>query len=82
MLQKKCDQYWPKEGNEIYGLIQVRLVHEEVLATYTIRKLAIRHMKVRIWIFIIVLSVGKVASTDLTVNIFIVSISYCDYCSL
>ncbi|XP_063603042.1 tyrosine-protein phosphatase 99A-like isoform X3 [Penaeus indicus] len=45
--RKKCDQYWPKEGNEIYGLIQVRLVHEEVLATYTIRKLAIRHMKVK-----------------------------------
>lgn len=46
LLQKKCDQYWPKEGSEHYGLIQVRLVHEEVLATYTIRKFAIRHMKV------------------------------------
>ncbi|XP_064093654.1 tyrosine-protein phosphatase 99A-like isoform X2 [Macrobrachium nipponense] len=46
-LEKKCDQYWPKEGSEIYGLIQVRLVHEEVLATYTIRKFAIRHMKVK-----------------------------------
>lgn len=45
-LQKKCDQYWPKEGSEHYGLIQVRLVHEEVLATYTIRKFAIRHTKV------------------------------------
>ncbi|KAK8381218.1 hypothetical protein O3P69_008230 [Scylla paramamosain] len=45
--RKKCDQYWPKEGSEHYGLIQVRLVHEEVLATYTIRKFAIRHMKVK-----------------------------------
>ncbi|KAK4304169.1 hypothetical protein Pmani_023889 [Petrolisthes manimaculis] len=45
--RKKCDQYWPKEGSEVYGLIQVRLVHEEVLATYTIRKFAIRHTKVK-----------------------------------
>jgi receptor-type tyrosine-protein phosphatase gamma len=45
-VQKKCDQYWPKEGTETYGLIQVRLVQEDVLATYTIRKFAIRHMKV------------------------------------
>lgn len=52
-LQKKCDQYWPKEGSEHYGLIQVRLVHEEVLATYTIRKFAIRHTKVcTIWLFL------------------------------
>ncbi|XP_018025351.1 tyrosine-protein phosphatase 99A isoform X2 [Hyalella azteca] len=46
-LEKKCDQYWPKEGTETYGLIQVRLVQEDVLATYTIRKFAIRHMKVK-----------------------------------
>ncbi|KAA0189495.1 hypothetical protein HAZT_HAZT002917 [Hyalella azteca] len=46
-VQKKCDQYWPKEGTETYGLIQVRLVQEDVLATYTIRKFAIRHMKVK-----------------------------------
>ncbi|CAL4125434.1 unnamed protein product, partial [Meganyctiphanes norvegica] len=45
--RKKCDQYWPKEGIESYGMIQVRLVHEEVLATYTIRKLAIKHAKVK-----------------------------------
>ncbi|CAL4156072.1 unnamed protein product, partial [Meganyctiphanes norvegica] len=45
--RKKCDQYWPKEGTEIYGMIQVRVVHEEILATYTIRKFAIKHLKVK-----------------------------------
>ena len=38
--------YWPKEGNEIYGVIQVKLVKEDVMATYTIRTLQIRHLKV------------------------------------
>ncbi|RXG70237.1 Tyrosine-protein phosphatase 99A [Armadillidium vulgare] len=46
-FQKKCDQYWPKEGCENYGFIQVTLLHEEVLATYTIRKFSIKHLKVK-----------------------------------
>ena len=48
-FQKKCDQYWPKEGFENYGLIQVRLLHEEILATYTIRKFSIKHLKVLLY---------------------------------
>lgn len=38
--------YWPKEGTETYGHIQVSLAKEDVLATYTIRTLHIRHLKV------------------------------------
>ncbi|XP_063995105.1 tyrosine-protein phosphatase 99A-like isoform X2 [Diachasmimorpha longicaudata] len=43
----KCDMYWPKEGVETYGNIQVTLVKEDVMATYTIRTLHIRHLKVK-----------------------------------
>ncbi|XP_043233465.1 tyrosine-protein phosphatase 99A-like isoform X4 [Amphibalanus amphitrite] len=43
--RKKCDMYWPKEGSETYGLIQVVLLDERELATYTVRKLLIRHSK-------------------------------------
>ncbi|CAL4083881.1 unnamed protein product [Meganyctiphanes norvegica] len=45
--RKNVDQYWPKEGTEKYGIIQVRLVHEQILATYTLRKFAIRHTKAK-----------------------------------
>ena len=38
--------YWPKEGVETYGVIQVKLVSEDVRATYTIRTFNIRHLKV------------------------------------
>jgi hypothetical protein len=38
--------YWPKEGVEIYGVIQVKLVKEDVMATYTVRTLQIRHLRV------------------------------------
>ncbi|XP_043278887.1 tyrosine-protein phosphatase 99A isoform X3 [Venturia canescens] len=41
----KCDMYWPKEGTESYGHIQVSLLREDVMATYTIRTLHIRHLK-------------------------------------
>jgi len=44
--QKKCDMYWPKEGTEIYGVIQVKLQKEEVMATYTVRTFQLRHLKV------------------------------------
>ncbi|XP_071863739.1 putative receptor-type tyrosine-protein phosphatase mosPTP-1 isoform X3 [Bombus fervidus] len=43
--RKKCDMYWPKKGSETYGYIQVTLLREDVMATYTIRTLQIRHMK-------------------------------------
>lgn len=45
--RKKCDMYWPKKGSETYGCIQVTLLREDVMATYTIRTLQIRHMKVK-----------------------------------
>ncbi|XP_015118557.1 tyrosine-protein phosphatase 99A-like isoform X2 [Diachasma alloeum] len=43
----KCDMYWPKEETEIYGNIQVTLIKEDIMATYTIRTLHIRHLKVK-----------------------------------
>lgn len=48
--RRKCDMYWPKEGVETYGVIQVKLVEEEVTAMYTVRTLQIKHMKVRAYI--------------------------------
>lgn len=47
--QRKCDMYWPKEGTETYGYIQVTLVREDIMATYTIRTLQIRHLKVYVY---------------------------------
>jgi hypothetical protein len=44
-MQKKCDMYWPKEGTEVYGVIQVKFVKEEVMATYTVRTFQLRHLK-------------------------------------
>jgi len=38
--------YWPKEGVETYGVIQVKLVKEDIMATYTVRTLQIRHLRV------------------------------------
>jgi Protein-tyrosine phosphatase. len=38
--------YWPKEGTETYGVIQVKLMKEDVMATYTVRTLQIRHLRV------------------------------------
>jgi receptor-type tyrosine-protein phosphatase gamma len=45
--RRKCDMYWPKDGTETYGVIQVKLVKEEVMATYTVRTFQIRHMKLK-----------------------------------
>ncbi|KAG0423774.1 hypothetical protein HPB47_000466 [Ixodes persulcatus] len=45
--RRKCDMYWPKEGTETYGIIQVKLVQEIVMATYTIRTFAIKNIKVK-----------------------------------
>jgi len=38
--------YWPKEGSETHGVIQVKLVSEDARATYTVRTFTIRHLKV------------------------------------
>lgn len=45
--RRKCDMYWPKDGVETYGVIQVKLVKEEVMATYTVRTFQIRHLKLK-----------------------------------
>lgn len=37
--------YWPKEGVENHGIIQVKLVSEDARATYTIRTFTIKHLK-------------------------------------
>lgn len=39
--------YWPKEGTEVFGIIQVKLIQEVELATYTIRTFVIRNSKVK-----------------------------------
>ncbi|CAH2003519.1 unnamed protein product [Acanthoscelides obtectus] len=46
--RRKCDMYWPKEGTETYGLIEVRISKEEVTATYTVRTLVLTHLRVRL----------------------------------
>lgn len=45
--RRKCDMYWPKEGAETYGFIQVKLSSETMMATYTIRTFSIRNLKVK-----------------------------------
>ncbi|XP_064633789.1 tyrosine-protein phosphatase 99A-like isoform X2 [Lineus longissimus] len=43
----KCDQYWPNEGTETYGLFQVKLLNTHTMAHYTVRVFTIRHCKAR-----------------------------------
>ncbi|KAF0287130.1 Tyrosine-protein phosphatase 99A [Amphibalanus amphitrite] len=45
--RKKCDMYWPQEGAERYGVIQVSALGQDVMATYTIRKFRIQHLKLK-----------------------------------
>ncbi|KAF0312846.1 Tyrosine-protein phosphatase 99A [Amphibalanus amphitrite] len=43
--RKKCDMYWPQEGTETFGVIRVTNLGQDVMATYTIRKFRIQHLK-------------------------------------
>ncbi|UXI20835.1 hypothetical protein NH340_JMT06778 [Sarcoptes scabiei] len=45
--RRKCDMYWPKEGLETYGIIQVRLLQEVIMATYTLRTFHVKNLKVK-----------------------------------
>ncbi|XP_078676950.1 receptor-type tyrosine-protein phosphatase gamma-like isoform X18 [Branchiostoma floridae x Branchiostoma belcheri] len=45
--RRKCDQYWPTDGTEQYGLVTVTLKHTKVLANFTIRTFSLRHAKVK-----------------------------------
>ena len=38
--------YWPQEGTETFGVIKVTNLGQDVMATYTIRKFRIQHLKV------------------------------------
>ncbi|XP_069007105.1 protein tyrosine phosphatase receptor type Fa isoform X2 [Embiotoca jacksoni] len=37
----KCDQYWPSRGTETYGMIQVTMLDNAELATYSVRTFAL-----------------------------------------
>lgn len=39
--------YWPKEGTETYGHIQVKLLQEVVMATYTLRTFTAKNLKIK-----------------------------------
>lgn len=39
--------YWPKEGTETYGHIQVKLLQEVVMATYTLRTFTAKNLKMK-----------------------------------
>ncbi|XP_023221800.1 tyrosine-protein phosphatase 99A-like isoform X2 [Centruroides sculpturatus] len=45
--RRKCDMYWPKEGVETYGIVQVKLVREVTMATYTVRTFLVRNVKIK-----------------------------------
>lgn len=39
--------YWPKEGTETYGHIQVKLLQEVVMATYTLRTFTAKNLRIK-----------------------------------
>ena len=45
--RRKCDMYWPKEGTETYGVIQVKLLQENVMSFATVRTFQIKHLKLK-----------------------------------
>lgn len=45
--RKKCDQYWPKEDTETYGLYEATLLKEDVMANFTIRSIKLKHTKIK-----------------------------------
>ena len=47
LCQRKCDMYWPKEGTESYGILQVKLLQEVIMATYILRTFSVRNTKVK-----------------------------------
>ena len=47
-LQRKCDQYWPSEGESVYGLMSVKLLSESVTAHYTLRKLMLKYSNTKL----------------------------------
>ncbi|KAL5237711.1 hypothetical protein ACI65C_005121 [Semiaphis heraclei] len=45
--RRKCDLYWPNEGIETYGFIQVKLLKEELMAMYTVRTFQVHHTRAK-----------------------------------
>ncbi|BFZ08813.1 hypothetical protein BsWGS_11851 [Bradybaena similaris] len=45
--RRKCDQYWPSDGAETYGNINVKLITTVPRAHYTVRVFSLRNMKVK-----------------------------------
>ncbi|XP_048252753.1 tyrosine-protein phosphatase 99A-like isoform X3 [Haliotis rufescens] len=43
--RRKCDQYWPSDGLEIYGSMSVKLLNTIQRAHYTVRIFSVRNMK-------------------------------------
>ena len=39
--QQKCEQYWPDQRIQEYGLFKVTLTDQQVFADYTIRQLLV-----------------------------------------
>ena len=47
IFQRKCDQYWPTDGLEIYGSMSVKLLNTVQRSDYTVRIFSVRNMKVK-----------------------------------
>ncbi|ESO84299.1 hypothetical protein LOTGIDRAFT_132259, partial [Lottia gigantea] len=45
--RRKCDQYWPSDGLELYGNMSVKILNTVPRAHYTIRIFSLRNMKVK-----------------------------------
>nr|KAG5708441.1 hypothetical protein BaRGS_026168 [Batillaria attramentaria] len=45
--RRKCDQYWPNDGLELYGSMSVKLLSTVQRAHYTVNVFSLRNMKVK-----------------------------------
>ncbi|XP_064605042.1 LOW QUALITY PROTEIN: tyrosine-protein phosphatase 99A-like [Liolophura sinensis] len=45
--RRKCDQYWPTEGVEMYGTMSVKLLNAYSRAHYTVRIFSLRNLRIK-----------------------------------